>query len=157
MLSEQEANQVFDYRQKAQAILQRAAEGKDNLSLTKQKAAAEQSAFLMRQSTKSYIDELQLEGKKQRLDSAVGFKQAMIRTTFADLEDMLESDLSFKRALSASDRDFAAYMANIDLNTALSLASSQAQAQATQTKITAASSIGSAAIQGIADNQSKKA
>lgn len=130
-LSEQQANQVQDYRQKSLRILQTVNQGRDKLSVSKQKAAAEQAGFLMRQSSKAYVDQLQLEGKRNRLDSRAGFQSALMDTFFKDQEDLLRGDLSFRRALAGDAREFTKYLAGMDLDAALALATGELQTKST--------------------------
>ena len=140
-LSEQQANQVQDYRNKAMGILQNLTQQRGQLSLSREKSATEQAGFLIRQSSKSYIDTLQLEGRKSRLDTQMGFKNALIENTFKDEQDLLASNLTFRRALSADQRDFTKWISQMDLDTALQIASASAQASATAGKLSALSTV----------------
>ena len=122
-------------------ILQNLTQQRGQLSLSREKSATEQAGFLIRQSSKSYIDTLQLEGRKSRLDTQMGFKNALIENTFKDEQDLLASNLTFRRALSADQRDFTKWISQMDLDTALQIASASAQASATAGKLSALSTV----------------
>jgi hypothetical protein len=149
-LTEQQASQVQQYRQKATSILDSLNRNRSQLSFAKQKAATEQAGFLARLSSQRYVNELQMAGKRRRLDEANNFKNAAIESTFRDMEDLLQSDLQFRRALGADQRDFAKYMAGMDLDTALAVASGAAQSQATAAQFSGLSSVASAGSQAYA-------
>jgi hypothetical protein len=129
-LTEQQASQVQQYRQKAVSILDSLNRNRQQLSFAKQKSAVEQAGFLSRLSNKKYVDELHTAGKRQRLDEMSNFKNAVLESTFKDMEDLMQSDLAFRRAMGADAREFAKYMATMDLDTALAVATGQLQSQA---------------------------
>ena len=146
-LSEQQLNQTHEYRKRATDIARGLQQGRAKMSFAKQKLAAEQVGFLTRMSSKKYIDELQAAGRRKRLDSQAGFKNAVLETTFADQEDLLKSDLQFRRALGADDREFKKYLANMDLNMALNMAAGQVATQAAANQYTGLSGLASAGAQ----------
>jgi hypothetical protein len=86
------------------------------------KAKAEQLGAALRLSNQSYIDNLQREGKKSRLNTSIGEKEALQRAIFKEEENLFEDDLNFRRALSADDRQFRELLSQIDLNSAIELA-----------------------------------
>lgn len=143
-LSEQQAGQVQQYRQKAIDILTGLQRGRDKLSFAKQKAAVEQAGFIARFTSKKYVDELQMAGKRKRLDNMRNFRSAALEMAFKDKEDLLMSDLSFRRALGADQREFTKYVAGMDLNSALALATGQLQSAASAAQWSAASGVASA-------------
>jgi 2-hydroxychromene-2-carboxylate isomerase len=88
----------------------------------------EQALFGMRLSNKKYIDQLEIEGRKRRLDNAVQFKEALTETLFKEELDLLKSDIAFKRKLAGDEREFAALLESIDLDTALKLVMQESEA-----------------------------
>jgi hypothetical protein len=149
-LSEQQLNQTHEYRKRASDIARNLSKGRDKMTFARQKLAAEQVGFLTRMTSKRYVDELQATGRRKRLDTAAGFKQAVLETTFADMEDLLKSDLQFRRAMGADDREFKKYMANMDLNTALSAAMGTLSTQASANMYTGLGGLASAGAQAYA-------
>jgi hypothetical protein len=133
---------VQDYRSKALVILQNLTQQRGQISLSREKSAMEQAGFLLRQSSKTYIDTLQLAGRKARLDTQLGFKSAMIDNVFREERDLLAADISFRRALGADRREFANWVADMDLDTALRIASSQGEVAAEAGKLSALSTLG---------------
>lgn len=146
-LSEQQLNQRHEYQKRATDIARGLQQGRAKMSFARQKLAAEQVGFLTRMTSKKYVDELQAAGKRKRIDTAAGFKNAVLETTFQDMEDLLKSDLQFRRALGADDREFKKYMANMDLNMALNMAAGQVATQAAANQYTGLSGLASAAAQ----------
>lgn len=129
-LNEQSLNQLSDYYQKADNIAQQLSHGNLKFELTKDKANVEQIGFLTRLGNKTYIDSLKNEGAKKRLDNKKNFESATIDTYFRDMEDLLSSDISFKSALKADNRTFQAKLGEMDIESALAIASSGLSAQA---------------------------
>jgi hypothetical protein len=146
-LTEQQASQVQQYRQKAVSILDNLNRNRAQLSFAKQKGAAEQAGFLARLSSQKYVNDLQMAGKRRRLDEASNFKNAAIESTFKDMEDLLQGDLQFRRALGADQREFAKYMAGMDLDAALAVANGAIQSQSTAAQYSGLSSVASAGAQ----------
>lgn len=151
-LTEQQASQVQQYRQKALSILDNLGRNKQQLSFAKQKSAVEQAGFLTRLSNKKYVDELQMAGRRQRLDNAAAFKSAVLENTFKEQEDLLRSDLSFRRALGADQREFTKYIASMTLDTALALATGQLQTQSQAGMYSGLSTLASTATDAYAKN-----
>jgi hypothetical protein len=151
-ITEQQAGQVQDYRNKAMAVLQSLTRGRADMSLARQKSAAEQAGFLIRQSSKSYVDTLQMEGQKARLSSMSAFRNALIEQQFADQKDLLDSDLSFRKLMGAEQRDFNKEMANMDLSFAMNLMVKQSEAAITAGQLSAASSLASTGAKAYVDS-----
>ena len=127
-MDEKQVNASQDLMNKSLSILQDFQQGRARLDLGKDKARMEQALFGLRLTNKKYIDQLQVEGRKRRLDNAVQFKEALTETLFKEELDLLKSDISFKRALNADEREFQRMLSSISLDMAIKLATQEADA-----------------------------
>ena len=127
-MDEKQVNASQDLLNKSLSILQDFQQGKARLDLGKDKARMEQALFGLRLTNKKYVDQLQLEGRKRRLDNAVAFKEALTETLFSKELDLLKSDITFKRALQADEREFSRLLADLSIETALRLAAQESDA-----------------------------
>ena len=98
------------------------------LDIKKNQAKLEQAGFLMRLSDDKYTTNLQMNGRRDRLDSEAGFKEALLRTTFADELDLFNNDLEFRALMRADDRAFQERLAKMNIDMAIKLASAENQA-----------------------------
>lgn len=98
------------------------------LDFQQEAARVEQLGVMMRLQDSKYTDKLKMEGKRARLDNALSFQDAMLRTVFEDEKGLLQSDLSFRRALKADQRDFTKYLSEIDLDFAMQMAKTDSSA-----------------------------
>jgi uncharacterized membrane protein YebE (DUF533 family) len=80
----------------------------------------------------------------------VKFNEELQRSVWADEIEILNSDFSFKSTLRADERTFEREMANMDLDTAIALASSANQAAGMTQALTGLGGLASAGIQGYA-------
>lgn len=110
----------------ANSILTSFSQGQQTQDLAKQKAQADQLGFTLRLSNSKYVDNLQREGKKARLDSALSFSEALQRSIFADEESLLHSNLDFRTAMRADDRTFETMMGKMSTDYAIEIAHAQA-------------------------------
>lgn len=91
-------------------------------------AAAEQASFLTRLGNEKYINELQMEGKRARLDNEVDFKKAFKEQQYADTMDLLEDNIEFKKLMAADDREFEEQLAQISAADALKILNARIEA-----------------------------
>jgi len=127
-MDEKQVNASQELMNRSLSILQDFEQGRAKLDLGKDKARMEQALFGMRLSNKKYTDQLEIEGRKRRLDNAVQFKEALTESLFKEELDLLKSDLAFKRSLAGDEREFAKLLENIDLETALRLVMQESEA-----------------------------
>ena len=125
----QEAVEQFNSR--VTAMMDDYRRSESELDLSKDKARVEQLGTMLRLSNQKYTDRLQMEGKRARLLSSVGQREAIQNMVFSDELDLLSSDLQFKSLMGDKQRTLSEKLANIDLNTAIQIANAQAQ-QASQ-------------------------
>jgi len=127
-MNEREVGARQDLLNKSLSILQDFEQGKARLDSARDKSRMEQALFGLRFSNKQYLDQLEVEGKRRRLDNAVQFKQALTETLFKEELEMLKNDIEFKRKLAADEREFEKLLGSMDLETALRLAAGEAEA-----------------------------
>ena len=130
LLSEQLIDAQADFNRRAADLYQDFARKGEQLDFQKDKAKAEQLGFSLRLSNDQYINRLQNQAAKARLDNAVNFREELTRAIFAEEQDLFEDSLEFRRLMNADDRAFMDRMAEFDLSMALDLAKSQNEAAA---------------------------
>lgn len=134
-------------RVQTENILRGLEQGRATLSEEKRQAGMEQVAANLRLQTDSYINQLQLEGARSRLQDDLAFDQAMKQQIAADNISLLQIKLNNQSLLDSNDRDFRKQLAQIDIDTAVQMARQDAAFSAQQGKIQA---LGQAATTGIA-------
>lgn len=115
-LSQQEIQMKTQAYQRLGSILDNFEQNKERLTLGQEKASVEQAGFLLRLSNDKYIDKLRIEGRKNRLNTQLAMKEALLQATMIEERALLENDLSFKRLMNAQRREFREELANIDLD-----------------------------------------
>lgn len=121
----------FEMQQKVRGILDSQIEAGIKLDLDKSRARAETVGFMMRLTNDKYIDNLKAEGMKSRLDNKLEFDEALQRSIFSEELEMFENDLNFRRLMSADEREFEKELAAINIDFALRIAGTEAEARAT--------------------------
>lgn len=134
-------------RVQTENILRGLEQGRTTLSEEKRQAGMEQVAANLRLQTDSYINQLQLEGARSRLQDDLAFDQAMKQQIAADNISLLQIKLNNQSLLDSNDRDFRKQLAQIDIDTAVQMARQDAAFSAQQGKIQA---LGQTAVTGIA-------
>ena len=127
-MEERETNATQELLNKTNAILQDFEQGKARLDNARDKSRMEQALFGMRLANKKYTDQLEIEGRKRRLDNAVQFKEALTEAMFKEEMNLLKDDLSFRRKMAADEREFERMLADIDIELAIKLALQEAEA-----------------------------
>jgi len=111
---------------------------------TRTQSKTEQLGFLLRLQDKQYIDQLQMEGDKARLNSNIGFKEAAFRSQLEDNMTLFKNDQMFKKFVNASERDFREQLGKMDINFAMQVASNAQQAANQQSMFSGIGSLVSA-------------
>lgn len=124
-------------RIQTESILRGLEQGRATLSEDKRQAGMEQIAANLRLQTDSYINQLQLEGARSRLQDDLAFDQAMKQQIASDNISLLQVKLSNQSLLDSNDRDFKKQLAQIDMDTAVQMAKQDAAFSAQQGKIQA--------------------
>lgn len=89
-----------------------------------------------------YRYELEDEGRRRRLSDGLKFDAALKEAIFSDEISLLRDNIAFNKALDLDEAAFEKYLATIDVETALAVATSEAKAASETAMI---SGIGSAA------------
>lgn len=126
-LDEQSISQQEAYQRQAQAALSDFQRGIRTLDVSKQGAKVEQLGFQLRLSNQTYIMKLRDAATRDKITSAIGFTEAIQRAIFADEQELLGRDLDFRMFLKYDDAKFTKELANMDIDTAIAIASGQAK------------------------------
>lgn len=127
-------------------ILRGLEQGRAALSEDKRQAGMEQVAANLRLQTDSYINQLQLEGARSRLQDDLAFDLQLKNSIAADNASLLQTRLNNQSLLDSNDRDFKKQLAQIDINFATDIAKQNMAFAAQQGKIQA---LGQAVTTGI--------
>ena len=144
---ERRINSQMDIANKSSELLTRNEQNYKELDVRKQKSIAMFSMSLARFSQSNYLEELQTEATRHRLDNEVAFKEALQTSIFADEEQLLKDDLNFKSILNADDRTFKDEMAVFDIDLAISISASSASAKEASTTYAAVGEVVKAGVQ----------
>lgn len=131
-ISEQQIGMREQFNTQLKGIMQNYKTQLAGLDLSRDKARMEQVGFMLRLGNQQYIDQLQLEGKKARLNSAAGFQDALQQTVFADEMDLFSNSLEFRNLMQADARNFQQELGRMDLEFALQVAKAENKAAGAQ-------------------------
>lgn len=136
-LDEKQINMAIEAQNKASDILTKVSQQKDKLSLARQQSALELATFQARLSNEQYVSQLQIVGKRQRLNNDLTFKREYTRTALGNKYDMFLEDVNFRTQVRALERGQRIEMAKFNIDQAIAMskladkeASIQAQYQA---------------------------
>lgn len=129
-INQQRKAASLDTKLKTEALLNQFEQNQGQLDLDKNKAQVNQFAQGLRLQNQQYIDSLQREGKKARLDSDIGFNEALSDETFGDAQDLFKKQLGNKEILDANDRDFSRAMGQMTIDQARYVFDSEKKAAA---------------------------
>lgn len=110
-----------------QQLLSELGRNKATLNLDRDRAKLEELAFTMRMNDKKYLDTLELEGTRKRLDNDLNFKEELQKSIMGSNSELLQKSLGNTNIMAANDRDFAKAMAAMDINAALDMANNEAK------------------------------
>lgn len=131
--------------QQTQQLLQEFNQSKGQLDQQKDQAKLEQLASNLALKDRKYLDNLQREGKRRRLDNALRFKQELVSSLMGENEQILRKFLGNKSILEANDRDFQRALGRMELDDILSMAKAEAKAAKTQALYSGISTMAGAA------------
>lgn len=124
-LDEARARSQQQYADRTAELIQEFKQAGTSLDLERDKAKVEQLGFTARLSSEKYVDELERAGAEARLETELGFKDALTREVFGAERDLLEERLGMADILNMDSNQFREKMAAIDLDTALSIAATE--------------------------------
>lgn len=99
------------------------------LDMQRDGATLQQIATNLRMQNDKYINQLQQEGNRARLDDANAFNEELLRTSLGDSKELLEKQLANKSILAASDREYQKALANMGIEDARALLRASAREQ----------------------------
>lgn len=146
MLSQEHLNQVEQFNTQLSGIMQQKAEDIQRMTVADDKSKIEQVGLMLRLGNETYIDQLNAQASKARLDNAAHFQLALSQSVFAQETDLLGSSLQFRNYLRADERQARDQLANIDLDFAVQMATTDNKAAAATTMWSGIGSIGGAAV-----------
>lgn len=156
---QRQANQLQN-KIRTNQLLQELEQGKGKIDMARYQASMEQIGQNLRLSNRQYIDNLQREGARARLNDDLQFKEQLQASVFQDAKSLLEKKLGNKSILAANDREFEIAMARMGYNDAISLLNSQMRAERERGMYTGIAGVAQAGISGYGaytDAQEKKA
>lgn len=131
-ISQQRLDMTQDFNNKIKGMMQDQSQNLATLDVSKDKSRVEQMGFMLRLGNEEYINKLQTEGAKARLDSKASFDDALNRTVFADETSMLNNNLQFRSMMGADQRQFNQDLSTIDLDFSLQMAQAENKAASSQ-------------------------
>lgn len=121
-------------------LMQKFEQNMDTLGLDRHRSELEQLMFGMRMQNNKYIDQLKMEGDKQRLNDKALFAESLMASALQDEMTLLKGNLEFRQLMFADDllnkgmlarddREFARRLGELDIETALQVAFADAEAR----------------------------
>lgn len=123
-----------DFKRNSNSILNQFESGMKRLDNSRDIADLEQLAFASRLSNDKYIDKLQSEGQRMRLDDATEFKKQLTRSIIKDNQALMRNTVAFNTVMDANDREFQRAMAEMDIDYAIQIGDDEIRQAATQQK-----------------------
>jgi hypothetical protein len=148
LLTEDEMNNKEDLLTRGEEIMQEWRNQGTSLDLNKKKAQTEQLGFIARLSDDAYVNNLQREGRKSRLQNKLKFQEELQKSIFDDERELFESDISFRQAMKKDSREFSEMMAQQGLDWKQALSVAEMKSQGNQQTWTGAGQVAQAGIQG---------
>jgi hypothetical protein len=133
-------------RIQTEAILRNLEQNRAALTEDKRQAGMEQIAANLRLQTDSYINQLQQEGARSRLQDDLTFDLELKKQIAADNISLLQLKLNNQSLLDSNDREFQRQLAQINIDTAIQMAKQDAQFAAQQGQIQAAGQLATTAV-----------
>ncbi len=145
-LDEQAINVRQQMQNKTQEILQDFVQRRDELDFKANSSRVQYALASMRLSNDDYLDKLEAEGARSRLEDQTAFEWELTQTIMANEMEMFQNDLSFKVAMNADERTFKEYIAEFNIDQAIQLAVAEAEAAEKQAEFQAIGGLASAAV-----------
>jgi len=121
-LDEKRLNMQQDLQNKVSNILQEYSQRVGEIDMREDSAKTQYVTTLMRLSNEDYIDQLEVEGARSRLQDQASFEWELTQSIFEDELDLLKNDLEFRSSIAAENREWKEYMAEWTLDQAMELA-----------------------------------
>lgn len=124
----QQSAEQLQNRFRTQNLLAELERDKGSLNIEKDRSRLEQLASGIALQDRKYLDELQREGTRKRLDNKIAFEEELARSVMGSSTDILKKYLGDQSALAMSDRQFQRLTSQMSLDDALSMARGNQQA-----------------------------
>ena len=131
-LNQKRTNYLGQHYRETSSLLSQLERERSKLTLEEQTAKLEQIGFNLALADEKYIYQLQDQGRRQRLDSDVGFRVALQEAINADMVDLFKDNIEWQKAFDMSEREYQDWLAKLDINAALELQAAQARADRIQ-------------------------
>lgn len=128
-IEQQKSFNTIQSNLKTNQILSDLERQKGQIDMNTQKANLEQVGFNLRLQNQQYVDNLQMEGQKARLDDANQFRQELTKTMFDDNQQVLEDKLGKSTLLDASDNSFRHALAQMSVDDAWGMFNANKEAE----------------------------
>lgn len=143
-IGQQRQFNALDNKLKTTALLNQFQQDSGKLDLQKNAAQVNQFAQGLRLQNNQYVDNLQREGAKARLDDQNSFNEQLKQQVFGDSEDVLKQQLGDKSILDASNQDFERAIGQMNVDQANYIFQTEKKAAAERAPYEAAGNIFSA-------------
>lgn len=130
-LMEQREDVVQRFELQSESIAKDLERNMKQMDDREKQAKMEQLAFTLRFQDQQYVTELQRAGERARLNDNISFKEQLARENFQDMEDLVRSEVGYKKIADMSRREFQEELNRMDMQYAQEMAH---QAQVTQMK-----------------------
>lgn len=128
------------------ALLNQFQQDKGKLDLEKNTAQVQQFAQGLRLQNSQYIDKLQMEGDRARLDDANSFNEELQSTIFGDNEDVLKQQLGDRSILDADENTYRKALGQMNVDQAWTVFNNEKKAQKQRAPYEAIGAIGQAGV-----------
>lgn len=126
---QQIASQKQRYDVATDKLLATLAQGTAQMTTQQEIQALESLGFAQRLGNEKYRAALEMEGRKHRLEDATEFQEALAKSAFEDEIDLFRDNIQFKQIMDLEDAEFHKALADMDVDTALSIAAANAKAE----------------------------
>lgn len=120
-LSAQRQEGQLRTRIQTENILRGLEQGRASLSEEQRRQGLEQVASNLRLQDRQYVDNLQREGAKSRLQDSISFNEALKKSILEDNLALTQQFYKDKSALDLDDREWQKYIASIDVDAAMQM------------------------------------
>lgn len=110
-------------------LLQELEQGKGRIDVERYKSNLEQIGQNLRLSNREYVDNLQREGARARLNDKIQFEEQLNQSILQDNKELLERQLGNKSILAVNDRQFSIMLEKMGFQTAMDLLNNELKAE----------------------------
>ena len=139
--------QQSQFDRQSDNILNQFERGQKSLQNSKDIADLEQLGFQARLESEQYVNQIQLEGDRLRLDDDLSFKTQLAKEQWSSDIALFQDKVKMREMIDADNRVFLEEVSKIDINSALELAESEAKQANTEAQMEALGNIASSAVQ----------